>query len=352
MLASHVHQARYYLIPGITLLSKYDRWRNVAKMLNLSKEASLRLEWIIYYEITAKKDASFTCRHFGITRKTFYKWKNRFNERNLKSLEDESRAPLRVRQREYTPLQYQRFVEIRKRYIRYGKEKLLREYQARYPEDQSMTNWKMQCMIQASGIYYHPLKQARINRKRQRARKKKKITELKRKKVSGFLLCLDTMVKYWQGKKRYILTAIDKHSKVAFARMYNTHSSYSSQDFLYRLRYLLDGRIENIQTDNGSEFAKYFDRACQKLNIPHYYSRPRTPKDNGTNERFNRTLKEEFLQLGNMSLDTVIFNRRLTEWLIEYNFRRPHQSLGYSSPINFSYKYHKVLPMYPSSTYG
>jgi hypothetical protein len=36
--------------------------------------------------------------------------------------------------------------------------------------------------------------------------------------------------------------------------------------------------------------------------------------------------------------------------LIEYNFRRPHQASGYLPPINFTFKYHKVLPMYPSST--
>lgn len=47
-----------------------------------------------------------------------------------------------------------------------------------------------------------------------------------------------------------------------------------------------------------------------------------------------------------------IGNRNLTEWLVEYNFRRPHQALGYLPPINFSFKYHKVLPMYPSSTPG
>ncbi|MBI4209435.1 MAG: transposase, partial [Deltaproteobacteria bacterium] len=39
-----------------------------------------------------------------------------------------------------------------------------------------------------------------------------------------------------------------------------------------------------------------------------------------------------------------------TEWLIEYNFHRPHQALGYQTPIAFHYQHHKVLPMYPSST--
>jgi len=54
-------------------------------------------------------------------------------------------------------------------------------------------------------------------------------------------------------------------------------------------------------------------------------------------------------EMGNMVTDASEFNRRLTEWLVEYNFRRPHQSLQYMSPINFIYKYDRLLPMYPSS---
>jgi len=161
---------------------------------------------------------------------------------------------------------------------------------------------------------------------------------------------MDSVVIYCKSTKRYILTAIDKYAKVAFARMYTTHSSYNARDFLYRLNYLLNGKIENIQTDNGSEFHKYFDQACGQLKIQHYFSRNHTPKDNAVNERFNKTLQEEFIALGNMTDDIKCFNQKLTEWLIHYKFQRPHQSLDYMSPINFSYKYHKVLPMYPSST--
>jgi transposase InsO family protein len=182
------------------------------------------------------------------------------------------------------------------------------------------------------------------------SRTRKKITELKRKPISGFLLCIDTVVRYWRGQKRYILTAIDRHTKVAFARMYTTHSSWAARDFLRRLHLLLDGKIENIQTDNGSEFHRDFDEACKALGLEHYWSRVKTPKDNAVNERFNRTLQDEFLSLGHLTDDVAVFNRNLTEWLIEYNFRRPHQSLGYLPPITFTFKYHKVLPMYPSST--
>src|SRR5947209_2427682 len=43
----------------------------------LSPEARKRLAWLTYYERT--KNASATCRHFGISRKTFYVWRKRYD---------------------------------------------------------------------------------------------------------------------------------------------------------------------------------------------------------------------------------------------------------------------------------
>jgi transposase InsO family protein len=340
----------HFPMKPVILMSKYERWRKMAKARGLSREAAKRLDWMVYYQTTAGQNARLTCRHYGIAPKTFYKWFDRFDETDLGALEDRSKAPKHTRQKEYTGEQYRRVVELRKQYLRYGKMKLLRLYQLKYPDDRKITSWKIQCIIEKANIYYRPQKQDRINRKRQLSQKRKKITDLKMKKIKGFLLCLDTVTLYWMGRKRYIITAIDKWTKVAFARMYTAHSSYNARDFLYRLHYLLGGKIENVQTDNGSEFKKYFNQGCEKLCLTHYYSRVKTPKDNPDNERFNRTLQEEFIDMGNMTDDTELFNRKLTEWLIHYNFGRPHQTLDYMPPINFVYKYHNVLPMYPSST--
>lgn len=58
------------------------------------------------------------------------------------------------------------------------------------------------------------------------------------------MLCLDTIVKNINNQRRYIVTAIDKHSKLAYARMYKFHSSACTKDFLVRLNYLLNGKIE------------------------------------------------------------------------------------------------------------
>ena len=340
----------YFKFNEIKLSDKWERLRKTANVLKLSKSAKQRLEWIIYYYIKADKNVSLTCRYYGISRKTFYKWSNVFDETNLITLEDKSKAPRNTRKKEYTNVQYVRVVELRKKYIKYGKIKIFKKYKRKYPLDDSISEWKVQRIIESSGIYYKPARKDKIQAKRARSQYKKRITELKIKPKAGYLLCLDTIIKYWNGQKRYILTAIDKFNKLAFARMYTNHSSLSARDFLLRLSYALNGNIDNIQTDNGSEFQKYFDKACNSLNLNRYFSRNRTPKDNAVCERFNRTLKEEFISLGNMTTNVDVFNRKLTEWLIEYNFERPHQSLDYLAPIEFIQKYSKVLPMWSSNT--
>ena len=93
---------------------------------------------------------------FRHCRKTFYTWSARFAERFLHGLEEESRAPYRRRQREYTARQYERIVALRRAHIRYGKMKLLELYRDRFPEDWQISSWKIQCIITACGLYYQP----------------------------------------------------------------------------------------------------------------------------------------------------------------------------------------------------
>jgi transposase InsO family protein len=333
------------------LLSEYDRWRKVADILKISREGKLRLDWVIYYR--EGYDASQTARHFGISRKTFYKWYGQFDPDNLYSLhklEDKSKAPKRVRQREITSTQEQRIITLRKKYIRYGKEKLAVIYKTQFKE--TISPWKVQRVIETYKLYYNPQKAQRNRLKMHRAKKKKRITELNLDKLkwyqkkAGLIICLDTVAVHRDNIKRYIFTAIDKYGKVAYARMYKNKSSYNGEDFLLRLHFLLNGNIPKVGHDNGTEFEKYFKLACQKLGIEQYYSRVRTPKDNPNNERFNRTLQEEFIDLGNYSSDPEVFNKKLTEWLIEYNFKRPHTALGYQTPMKFN----DLSPMYSSCT--
>jgi transposase InsO family protein/transposase-like protein len=328
--------------------NKHAHWRTQAKLLKLSKEACVRLEWIIFYETKAQKNVLLTCRHFAIPPKTFYKWKNRFDEKNLKTLESQSKVPKHTRQREITTTEESRIITLRKTHMVWGKMKLQRVYQNTYGE--KISSWKIQYTITKYKLYPNPIKNEKLKQKRKRSQAKKRITELKKQPFPGFLIALDAIVLYRNGVKRYILTAIDSFGKIAFARMYTTKSSRTAADFLCRMFYLLDYSFLNALNDNGSEFHKHFSTACRQLGIEQYWSRVRTPTDNPIDERFNGTLQREFLRQGNFNPDPAVFNHNLTEWLVEYNFVRPHQTLGYETPWEFTSRHPRVLPMYPSRT--
>jgi len=100
---------------------------------------------------------------------------------------------------------------------------------------------------------------------------------------------------------------------------------------------LVNGKIAGILLNNGSEFAKYFNKACKKLNIVYIFTWIKTPKDNSINERFNKTLQEEFLEVDEYfepllaQSDLIEANKRLTKWLIFYNLKRPYYFIKLST---------------------
>lgn len=325
---------------------RYALWRETARTLALSKTARQRLDWVIFYHEKARKNGALTCRHFGLHRNTLGKWLKVFDACNLRSLETRSRRPRRVRERQAVAVQDHRVITLRKAHLQWGKMKIQALYQTTYREP--ISSWYVQRVIVAYRLYP---KQKRKQRHPQAGYAKKRITELANKPpMTGFLVHLDTIVLHLFGVKRYILTSIDHHSRLGYAWMTGSHASAAARDFLYRLRYLLAGSIENLHTDNGSEFHKHFRAAAEQLRLTQYWSRPKTPKDNAHLERFNRTLQEEFLRQGNFHPDPAIFNPKLTEWLIEYNSVRPHQALGYLTPLAFAERTMRLHTMWSSST--
>src|SRR4030043_479315 len=337
--------------------SRQEFWREVANLASLSIQERLRVEWMVFYYTTGQENAALTARYFNISRKTFHKWLRRFKDSkyDIRSLADQSKAPQHRRKWEVTLAQEDRIRQLRKRYPYYGKKKAMVLYHTEYSEE--ISTGKIERVIRKYKLYPDQKKQEKTTRKRARARQKpkKRITHLVKEGRPCFLFQLDTIVIYWNNLKRYILTAVDHATKLGYARMYKNKSPVVAADFLYRLRYLTNQPIENLQTDNGSEFALEFERATTKLNIQRYFSRVRTPKDNSEIERFNQTLEYEWLYNSNLSLEPEELNPRLTEWLIEYNFNRPHRSLGYLAPVEhiekeFAKIRSPVLPMWSATT--
>jgi transposase-like protein len=90
----------------------------------LSKAGQQRLQWMLFYFFNGRNVAR-TCRHFGISRQTFYRWKRRFNRHDLTTLEGHAHRPRKVRQPTWTSELAERVLVLRKQYPRCGKDKLV-----------------------------------------------------------------------------------------------------------------------------------------------------------------------------------------------------------------------------------
>ena len=141
--------------------------------------------------------------------------------------------------------------------------------------------------------------------------------------LPGDLVQIDTVHIFTTGLKRYIFTAIDVRTRFAFAYTYTSNSSANGDDFLGKFLKVAPFATRMVQTDNGSEFARYFDRACQENGLTHFFNYPRHPESNGHLERFKRTVQDQCVNLYLDYLDEPdAFNEKLMEYLIWYNMEK------------------------------
>jgi len=152
----------------------------------------------------------------------------------------------------------------------------------------------------------------------------------------GDLIQMDTVSVFACGIKRYLFTAIDVSTRFAFAFAYPSNSSINGSDFLKKFIAVAPFNIARIQTDNGSEFAKYFEKTRQDVGLGHFYNYPRHPQSNGCLERFNRTVQEQFVDLHIDLIDNIYeFNRKLMDYLIWYNTEKAHRGIGNIPPLRY-----------------
>jgi putative transposase len=90
-----------------------------------------------------------------------------------------------------------------------------------------------------------------------------------------------------------------------------------------------------LRSDNGLIFqSRRFRQACRDYRLAQEFITPYTPEQNGIIERFFRSLKEECVW--QHVFQTFEQARRvIRDWVQWYNQGRPHQALGYRSPIQF-----------------
>ena len=302
----------------------------------LNREARKRLEWFDYYQAHGRK-AALTCRYFGISRQTFYRWKRRYDPQNLRTLEAGSHRPHRRRRPTWTPEQAEWVRRLREQYARWGKDKLavlLRREGG--PLSVSMLG-RILTSLRQRGVLSAP-KLLRVKRRRGTTGRPwalRKPTDYAVAKP-GDLVELDTMdLRPAPGVILKQFTARDVVSRWDVIEVHGRATSTAARLFLDTLQRRLPFPLRALQVDGGSEFAAVFEAACQERGIRLFVLPPRSPKLNGRVERANRTHTEEFYELTPCALSITQLNRELEAWEQTYNTVRPHQALGYLTPQQF-----------------
>ena len=149
--------------------------------------------------------------------------------------------------------------------------------------------------------------------------------------AAGILVETDTVHVGPSGAQLYVYTLLDVFSRWAFAIPAPRINTHQSLRFVERAQEEAPFRFRTLQSDHGSEFAKWFTKRIVSLGIAHRHSRVRTPNDNAHLERWNRTLQDECLR--RLPRNIVVWRREIPEYLRYYNTERPHMGLGMKTPV-------------------
>jgi transposase InsO family protein len=304
--------------------------------VELSKTARQRLRWFEFHERHGR-NVSLTCRHFGMSRQTFYRWKARYNPLNLRSLEDRSRRPKRIRRPTAGPALVEAVIAMRRRWPRTGKYKLVVLLRREGIEVSASMVGRILGRAKARGYLREPVYTPYAARKR---RFKRPYATRKPKDYSielpGDLVQVDTLdLRPLPGVILKHFTARDMVSRWDVVQVRGRATAGTAAAFLDSIAHRMPCAVKAIQVDGGSEFKAEFEQACRHRGIRLFVLPPRSPKLNAHVERAQRTHREEFYELTNAETTVAAMNQALMDWESVYNHLRPHQSLGYQTPSQF-----------------
>jgi putative transposase len=302
----------------------------------LSAQARLRLKWMDYYE-SHGHNARLTCRYFGMSPQTFYRWRRRYDPRNVRTLEDRSRRPRRRRQPSWGPELAQAVLRLREEYPRWGKDKLVVLLRREGWSVSTSMVGRILRRLREQGVLVDPPRRPVSARKRPwvrpyAVRKPKDYCVA----FPGDLVQVDTLdLRPLPGVALKQFTARDVVSRWDVLMVASRATAPAGSRFLDILQKRTPFPVRAIQVDGGSEFQAGFEEACQQRGIHLFVLPPRSPKLNGHVERANRTHAEEFYEVTDLPWTVAELNQHALVWERVYNTIRPHQALGYKTPKQF-----------------
>jgi transposase InsO family protein len=268
-------------------------------------------------------------RRYGVSRKTAYKWIERYEAEGWSGLEERSRAP----QNHPTAVSEEMeamVLTLKARWPKWGAPKLLVKLRAQVGAEACPSESSLSRILQRHGLV----------RPQGRRRARAQGTALQEFTGSNAIWCAD--FKGWfktrDGTVCTPLTITDGFSRYLLrcqGLSEGTGGVVVKPIFETVMREY--GMPEAIRTDNGTPFASVglggltdLSIWWLRLGIRLERSRPGCPQDNGRHERMHRTLKAETAQppQANIGAQQRVFDafRR------EYNEERPHEALGGLTP--------------------
>lgn len=269
---------------------------------------------------------------YEVSRKTVYRWLNRYKAFGKEGLLDRSHKPKSPHPKTIKPKIAKRIVRIRKR-TKYGPVRIKNELA------------KEHIYLSYHGIYNVLINNDLIEKRKKRKKKHKKYYV----KETGHLQ-IDT--KYLDTKpgypyRYYQYTAIDCLTRMRVIRNFDELSAYNSVRFLKGVVKKLPFRVLSVRTDNGVEFTygpfrkdHPFSLLCARLGIRHYLNKPAHPESNGIVERSHRTDEEEFYR-PNPVKNPKQWQYMIPGWEYFYNYQRAHMALGGLTPYQYWQNYQK-----------
>lgn len=315
------------LLPGARTIA----WSS-ALTDKLTEQAKQKIKVLDWHKAHGENQ-SLTARHFGIGRMTLHRWLKRFKRVGLLGLNEQSTRPKNVR-RPATPWPVlSRVVELRKQYPAWSKHKLA-------------AILKREGLVVSSSTVGRILKRKglidkRISKKKSKSALHPRARFPKGLKINqeGQMIQMDTKyIMLAGGHKFYQFTAIDVLGKRRVLRVYSSQSSRNGALFLKECIASFPFPVLAVQTDNGSPFQKEFDKLCKELGLPHYFTYPRSPKQNTYVENSHGSDEREFYQQGGICSILSEMQKNIKEREDVWNNFRPHEALGQLTPAEYSNK--------------
>jgi putative transposase len=277
--------------------------------------------------LSAKMPFGHACRKHGISRKTGYKWWNRFLKNGRAGLNRRSCRPRRLRRR--WPQWVRTAVnQERRRHRHWGAKKLCWALRQRWPgrrlpHPRTLERWSPRPP------------------RRHRARRGPQLPALKRRSVRRPNDVWTIDFKGWfrtaDGARIDPLTVRDLHSRyLLLVAAVPAQSDRAVRGLLTGL-FRRHGLPRAIRADNGVPFGgggvlglTTLSVWWLRLGIQVEFGRPAQPQDNGAHEQMHRMLKTEATRPP--SRHAAAQHRRLQRWRQIYNHQRPHEALGQRVP--------------------